>query len=429
MILQEKDYLEIYKKESEDQLGWGSSSEWTNQDFEKLGELIFEKTGVRLSASTLKRVWGKVKYESAPTLTTLNTLAQFSGYENWRNFRSRAQTKLVNGHSNGNGTHKNDDNTDITAEPAVKQKSEVKSKNGAWKLIGAFVLTALAVVLYFNLNSGTEIDPANALFEARVVSDDLPNSVVFDYNIGDASIDSVTIQQSWDPRRRERVSTDRHQHTSIYYFPGVFQAKLLAGEQVVKEREVYIQTKGWKGIISQGAIPTYLSAEEIGLRGNTMRIDAETLRRKTGKSVFNEVWTEFYDVHQFDGVDAGNFKMQVTLQNTSSKEQAVCQNARVTLLGSGAVIALPLCGKGCTSAISAYIAGTSINGKDTDLSAFGCDFSKPQQLRYEVMEGKLKVYLNNIEILAFPDPIMIGKIEGVIVGFEGTGQLLDLEIK
>ena len=101
MILQEKDYLAIYKKESEDQLGWGSSSEWTNQDFEKLGELIFEKTGVRLSASTLKRVWGKVKYESAPTLTTLNTLAQFSGYENWRNFRSKTQTKLVNGHSNG----------------------------------------------------------------------------------------------------------------------------------------------------------------------------------------------------------------------------------------------------------------------------------------------------------------------------------------
>ncbi len=429
MILQEKDYLEIYKKESEDHLGWSSSSEWTNQDFEKLGELIFERTGVRLSASTLKRVWGKVKYESAPTLTTLNTLAQFSGYENWRNFRSKTQTKIVNGHSNGNGAHKPEITTPIEPQAPITAIPITKPASRVWRVAVAFALTVLAVVLYFNLTSGTEINPANASFEARVVSDDLPNSVVFDYNIGDASLDSVIIQQSWDPRRRERVSAERHQHTSIYYYPGVFQAKLIAGNQIVKEREVYIKTKGWKGIISQGSIPIYLSAEDIGLSGNTMHIDAETLSHKTGKSVFNETWTEFYNVQPFDSIDPGNFRMQVTLQNTSSKEQAVCQNARVTLLGSGAVIGLPLCGKGCTSAISAYIAGTAINGKDTDLSAFGCDFSKPQQLRYEMVEGKFKVYLNNIEILAHPDPIQLGKIEGVIIGFEGIGQLLDLEIK
>ncbi len=427
MILQEKDYLEIYKKESEDHLGWGSSSEWTNQDFEKLGELIFEKTGVRLSASTLKRVWGKVKYESAPTLTTLNTLAQFSGYENWRNFRSQTQSKHVNSQSNGNGVHKQDADSDtVESIPSTPKPS---SNGKAWKVAAALALTALAVFLYFNLTPGTEIDSAKAWFDARIVSDDLPNSVVFDYDIGNANIDSVTIQQSWDPRRRERVATDHHQHTSIYFFPGVFQAKLISGEQVVKEKQVYIQTKGWKGIISQAAVPIYLSAQDIALQKNRMRIDAETLRDKTGKSVFNETWTEFYNVHPFDSVDASNFTMKVILQNTSSKEQAICQNARVTLLGSNAVIVLPLCGKGCTSAISAYIAGKSLNGKETDLSAFGCDFSKPHELRYEISDDKLKVYLDNLEILAFPDPVQLGEVKGVIVGFEGTGEILDLQIK
>ncbi len=78
----------------ESNTGWGDSDEWTNQDFVILSEKIQERTGAALSHITLKRVWGKVKYDSLPTTHTLDTLVQFLGYENWRDFRSK----------NGNGT-------------------------------------------------------------------------------------------------------------------------------------------------------------------------------------------------------------------------------------------------------------------------------------------------------------------------------------
>lgn len=78
----------------ESNTGWGDSDEWTNQDFVILSEKIQERTGVALSHVTLKRVWGKVKYDSLPNTHTLDTLVQFLGYENWRDFRSQ----------NGNGT-------------------------------------------------------------------------------------------------------------------------------------------------------------------------------------------------------------------------------------------------------------------------------------------------------------------------------------
>jgi hypothetical protein len=78
----------------ESNTGWGDSDEWTNQDFVLLSEKIQERTGVALSHVTLKRVWGKVKYDSLPNTHTLDTLVQFLGYENWRDFRSQ----------NGNGT-------------------------------------------------------------------------------------------------------------------------------------------------------------------------------------------------------------------------------------------------------------------------------------------------------------------------------------
>src|SRR5580704_2550607 len=81
------------KRLYEDKTGWGDSDEWTNQDFVILSEKIQERTGVALSYVTLKRVWGKGKYDSLPNTHTLDTLVQFLGYENWRDFKSQ----------NGNG--------------------------------------------------------------------------------------------------------------------------------------------------------------------------------------------------------------------------------------------------------------------------------------------------------------------------------------
>src|SRR5262245_33362422 len=36
-------------------LGWGNASDWSNADFDNLSDKIFEKTGTRLSLSTLRR--------------------------------------------------------------------------------------------------------------------------------------------------------------------------------------------------------------------------------------------------------------------------------------------------------------------------------------------------------------------------------------
>src|SRR5919199_27786 len=77
----------------EEKMGWGSPDSWSTQDFEQLSERIGEHTGVSLSVTTLKRVWGRVKYNSAPTTTTLNALSAFVGYESWREFKNTTLIK------------------------------------------------------------------------------------------------------------------------------------------------------------------------------------------------------------------------------------------------------------------------------------------------------------------------------------------------
>lgn len=47
---------------------------------------IQKKTGRAISLSSVKRIWGYVTYESFPSITTLNTLAQFNGFTSWDTF-------------------------------------------------------------------------------------------------------------------------------------------------------------------------------------------------------------------------------------------------------------------------------------------------------------------------------------------------------
>ena len=74
------------KRLFEEKTGWGDSDLWSNQDFLELSAMIFDQTGIALSHVTLKRIWGKVRYQSLPHTKTLNTIVQFLGYRNWREF-------------------------------------------------------------------------------------------------------------------------------------------------------------------------------------------------------------------------------------------------------------------------------------------------------------------------------------------------------
>ena len=69
-------------------LGWGNVSTWHSRMFDELSDKIFQETSVMISVPTLKRFFGVVKHEGSPSVTTLDTLSKFVGYENWRSFKT-----------------------------------------------------------------------------------------------------------------------------------------------------------------------------------------------------------------------------------------------------------------------------------------------------------------------------------------------------
>jgi len=404
----------------EDSLGWGDAASWTNEDFETLSERLFEATGVRLSVSTLKRVWGKVKYDSSPTMATLNTLARYAGFEGWRDFLKSESTPPV---------------PEAQVPPPAMQVREIESrpKPARRSYTTRIIILSVTIIAVVSLLSARLDHHRSAVigpprFEARRTSEQLPNSVVFDYDATSFYPHSVMIQQSWDPKRRESVAIDGRQHTSLYYKPGYFRAKLVVDSEIKMQTDVFIPSGGWKGIVDKEPIPIYLKAGEIRQDSGVLGVSSGKLSEKLGTSVFSGKWTDFCNIREFPGISGEQFSLEATVRNTSTVEECLCRKVQIIILGKVSAIVIPLCDKGCISDIGLFPGSKGINGKDHDLSAFGCDFSQWQRVRCTVDHGQFGIQLNGKTIFEEEKVPSIGDIVGVRVDFEGTGMIRQLEL-
>src|SRR5690606_32876890 len=247
-------------KLTEAKLEWGSGDNWSTQDFEAVSVKVLEVTGINLSVTTLKRLWGKIKYESSPTVTTLNALAKFNGFENWRAYQ---QSEKINPEEN-----------------LILNRPEKKSVKGRSRLFIFLTVILILIAAFFlfvtNKSGSTDFNEAEFSFSSKkMVFEGVPNSVIFTYDASSAGLnDKVEIQQSWDERLRTEVPKDKNIHNSIYYYPGFFQAKLVISDTVVKEHGILIKTDGWLPLIEKDVTkpPIYFKKEDIFTREGVMTI-------------------------------------------------------------------------------------------------------------------------------------------------------------
>jgi hypothetical protein len=419
---EEKQWLEECRKSIELTLGWGNSHLWGNDDFERLSEKIWEKTGIRLSVSTLKRIWGRVRYPNFPNSATLNALVGFLDYSHWRDF---CQTHPLQEPNNSAIPELSPGPAWIT--PPAKKSRE--SRTGGHKVLalGLIAGTGILIVLgsWLVLRHKTRresIVASNFSFSSRKVSDDLPNSVVFNYDASAAKDSKLMIQQSWDINRRETIDNHGTEHTSIYYYPGYFMAKLLVDGRIVKETPVFIQTHGWKGIIRKKPLPIYLRNEEIR-PGKEMSITDSLLVKELNTNVFNGLWVQFANIREFPGIEANNFVLETTFRNTSTVEESLCRKVEIEILGTENVIIIPFSTLGCISDLNLFSGDRGWRGKEHDLSAFGCDFTQFQEMKCVVSARLLKIYRNNQLIMSDSEQKSLGRIIGIRIMFEGAGQV------
>ncbi|SDC66826.1 hypothetical protein [Niabella drilacis] len=402
-------FLEKCRKLIEEKLGWGSSNQWQNQDFENLGDRIFEVTGVVLSASTLKRIWGKVQYNSKPNLSTLDALARFAGFANWRTFTASV----------------------ISPQPEPAAPAPSSKKRRSFKIILLMLALAGAALLIGSIFVRQPRSPLTfdqLRFSSKPVTLGVPNTVIFEYDATHSNADSVFIQQSWDPKRKFSVDKNLHTYTSTYYMPGFYKAKLILNDSVVREHELIIESGGWMGAILREPVPVYVTDRLHTVPGQTgiSQQDLNDLHIEQDKTA---PIVTLANVSREPDISSRNFLLSLDLQNTYHGTPSPCLHTNIVVLGTDGYLLLPLGKPGCAGEFNMMLGELPVEGRTHDLSAFGVDFSKPVQLKCEVRERHIQITVNNKEAYAGRFEKDIGKIVGVQVNFFGTGFIRNFQLK
>ncbi len=384
--------------------------EWQQRDFENLNILVEDKTGVNLSVSTLKRIW-KQQFANLPQKNTLNALASFLGYKDWFDFKTAHEAPTQSGDKQF---------------PKKVRGTFLFLKKSVAKLVYipvSVVVVILILLMVFKTEPGQSYTEAH--FSSRkTVSEGVPNSVIFDYDISKFDVDSAFIQQSWDRRRRARINKHEKYSSSQYYYPGYHLAKLIINKQLVKEIPVYITTKSWLSVITNPVnqiIPVYV--KENCINSGQIYISPEQVKDYNIGLESNNHNTSFYYVNENFYGDSDNFTFETSIKNSLEEGATTCQFCTISIFAESGRHYVTFCDPGCVSQLSLKFGKKYIMGSNNDLSAFGTDMNQWNDVKIAVKNSLVEVSLNGVVIYQSEVEKSNGKIKGVYYNFGGCGAI------
>ena len=385
------------------QMGYIDDMPLLQRDIEHLSETIEAKTGINLSVSTLKRILN-AQFDRLPQTSTLNALTVFIGYEGWYDFKAKKLTQHV-------------------APISIQQESVGAFKNRLpfrvaliVILLGVATALALKIPLFGSKNSDTDVK-----FSARQTdAQQIPNSVVFSYDVSKIEGDSFYFQQSWNEKTRVSISKDKHTLTDIYYEPGYHQAKIMLNDKVLKESGVHITAKDWFCYAKEDFTtikPEYINKGGAAIHDGVLGLTDEALATNGVDFQKNRIY--FYTFHpKLMEVEGDNFRYKARLRMRKTKEthcpwmmtEVFCENSFMFFTNTT---------PGCVSDINAKVSEQSLSGKTTDLSAFGCDLMQWQEIEILSVDMNVIVYLAGKKIFEQQYSKSLGRIAGI--GFASNG--------
>lgn len=387
----------------EEKLGWGTSDEWHNDVFLELSEKIRLETNVLLSPTTLKRVWGKVNYNSSPSISTLNVLSQFAGYNNWRDFKNTTQRKGPNWF-------------------------ERKIHPNMGIIIPAAVIMAILFISIYSMTDNSKpvrpYDFSKVQFSSRPITKGLPNSVVFEMDLDEIDSDSIHIQQFWDTSKTVRLQPGQKQATGIYYFPGYFRSKLLVDGQIIREHDLFITSNEWMATLDYEPVPKYITNSKFKTDKLSFSEDIleEIMQQK------EPIESSFHYIKDFEGVSGDHITLKSSIRAVLSEKWTVCQSVRIVILGTKGALIVPLSQLGCVSDLGLLLNDVYVNGKKNDLSALGVDLSEEKEITIKNENKKVTVLVDGIPVLSKEYTQSIGRFVGFRYRFKGAGTVRDIKI-
>jgi hypothetical protein len=355
--------------------GYSDLASMTQRDFDHIGEQLRQKSGTLISGTTIKRLaYGE--FTRLPQIATLNAIAIYFNYKTWQDYKA---DKIKNGQEK---------------EPA----KEVTRRFSLHYLSIPAIVIIIAGIYFFGTSRGTVENAETASFSFRKnTSNDIPNSVVFNYNIDEVQADSFFIQQSWDANRRVRIYKNKYTLTDIYYEPGYHIAKLIANDSAIREVDVSIPTDRWFFYAIDNVanyIPEYVKADSIGSQGS-LRLTVEQLLEH-GIDVNKDKRYHYVYFPSQMNVPSDNFKFKTRVRMREVR-RSPCPYIEIELFCQRSFMIMRSTTKGCAHEALIQFGEQILPGTDNDLVSISYDVSQWTDIEIIVKNKVATVKVNDKE--------------------------------
>jgi len=401
--LSDHEWVRICMTELCKRAGFPDSDKLVQRDLNFLSEWIESRTGVLISLSTIKRLLNG-QFSRLPQIATLDALAQSIGYQNWQHFKGD-----------------NNRTTPVIEDPRPARVKFARARPTRPLLIACLLLiAALGLLAVIRIRKSGGIHAGNAQFSfVKVTSNDLPNTVIFKYNIDDINADSFFIQQSWDRHRRVRIYKKNYTLTDIYYEPGYHNAKLIANNQIIKTLPVSIPTDRWLFYAKERAPlsqPHYILPARSSIDGS-MQLTADDL---ANSKIDRQKDNQYLQVYFPSAISysSDNFTLTCRIKVNECRNTS-CPFLMTEIFCQQYFMYFQNTLKGCTGALVAQFGDNVLSGKTHDLSALGMDVRTWQNLEMEVKNKKVSIRIDNVEVFSAAYEKSCGLITGL--GFISNG--------
>lgn len=411
--------------------GYDETSKLSLRDFEHISNAVEAKTSILISVSTLKRLLHG-DFSKIPQTATLNAISSYLGFKNWQDYKLSLRPKKVVPIIKEVPVHTVRE-VPVHTPPVVQAKRE--SPFNRLKQITAISMGAVSVIIailfirYAPANSPGNYDKATFSAE-KTTSDEIPNTVVFHYNIDDVKADSFFIQQSWDVRRRVRIYKKNYTLTDIYYEPGFHLAKLMANDSIIKTFDVNIPTKGWflftKSDLSQ-KIPQYIKPTLPIVKNGSMLIDKADLLANDIDASSEKLY--IYSIFPPNvKVSSDNYRLKARVRVHEVRNN-LCPTLMIEATTQQYFNFVQFTTMGCASESMTEFGENFISGKNADLTALCYDLNQWADVEIRVEKRTTTVSLNGKTVYTVPYKKSAGLLTGITIISNGLTEIDDVELK
>ncbi len=399
----EQEYVKRCLEEICTMNGFGGAGGMTQRNFEMLSDEIRSKTEVLLSVSTLKRLMNG-EFSRIPQQVTLNTISGYLGYKTWQDYKNSIRQPVA----------------PATQVPTPTTRTIDSSSFINWNRIAvSFFVVAIVVFLGFSRRSSSAKGYERAKFSAtKTTKNDIPNTVVFNYDVRPVTADSFFIQQSWDRNRRVKVDKNNHTLTDIYYEPGYHLAKLIANDSVIKTFGVGIPTDKWIFYAKEkldSPMPQYISA--TGKHNGYLGIERSDVVSSLIDPEKELTYLNVYFPTTYGG-SSDNFKLKCRVKVTDVRNNA-CPYLMCEVFAQHRFMFFKGASSGCANEMFAGFGDVILRGQTTDLSSLAMDVHEWQDIEFTVRDKHVTIRINGSDRFSATYNVSPGIITGL--GFISNG--------